>query len=118
MLSRRSTEERSRTGSMVSARRIPPRDGCQNWRTCSVHLAKRIFCAAMASVAFKPGLALATSGSSTGSGECFVLQVLDYATTKVRHYGSAYRLDEHHSKEASEPDWELERLVPNRVRSL
>ena len=49
---------------------------------------------------------------TTGSGECVVLQVLDYATTKVRHYGSAYRLDEHHSKEASEPDWELERLVP------
>ena len=49
---------------------------------------------------------------STGSGECVVLEVLDYATTKVRHYGSAYRLDEYHTKPTTEPDWELESLVP------
>src|SRR6266446_6140063 len=32
-------------------------------------------------------------GFCTEAGECVALQVLDYATTKVRHYGSVYRLD-------------------------
>jgi len=49
---------------------------------------------------------------STKTGECVVIQVLDYATTKVRHYGSTYRVDEHHTKKVKEPDWELESLVP------
>ena len=49
---------------------------------------------------------------SAEGGECVSLQVLDCATTKVRHYGSVYRLDEQRTKEPKEPEWELERLVP------
>ena len=49
---------------------------------------------------------------SAEGGECVSLQVLDWATTKVRHYGSTYRLDEHHGKKSKTPDWELESLVP------
>jgi hypothetical protein len=49
---------------------------------------------------------------STGTGECIILHVLDHATTKVRQYGSAYRLDAHHPKAAKEPGWQLESLVP------
>jgi hypothetical protein len=45
-------------------------------------------------------------------GEGIILRVLDWATTKVRHYGSAYRLDEHHGKPPRTPDWDLESLVP------
>jgi len=51
-----------------------------------------------------------------GVGEV-ALRVLDYATTKVRHYGSAYRLDTHHAKETRAPDWELESLLP-KLRNL
>jgi hypothetical protein len=39
------------------------------------------------------------------------LQVLDYATTKVRHYGSAFRLDKRHVKQSREPAWDLLTLV-------
>ena len=49
---------------------------------------------------------------SAEGGECVSLRVLDRATTKVRHYGSTYRLDEHHGKKPRTPDWELESLVP------
>ena len=49
---------------------------------------------------------------SAEGGECVSLQVLDWATTKVRHYGSTYRMDGHHGKEPRTPDWELESLVP------
>ena len=49
---------------------------------------------------------------TTRTGERVVLQVLDHATTKVRHYGSSYRVDEGHTKKPKEPDWELERLIP------
>ena len=49
---------------------------------------------------------------TTESGECVVLKVLDHATTKVRHYGSAYRLDEHYRKQASEVEWDLESVLP------
>jgi hypothetical protein len=49
---------------------------------------------------------------STEDGDNIVLQLLDYATTKVRHYGSSYRVDERHTKKPKEPDWELESLVP------
>lgn len=40
------------------------------------------------------------------------LQIFDYATTKVRHYGSAFRLDRRHVKQHTEPAWDLESLVP------
>jgi len=49
---------------------------------------------------------------TTEAGKQVVLEVLDYATTKVRHYGSAYRLDEHHGKPPKQPLWDLEILVP------
>ena len=49
---------------------------------------------------------------SAEGGEYVSLQVLDWATTKVRHYGSTYRLDEHYGKKSRTPDWELESLVP------
>jgi hypothetical protein len=48
----------------------------------------------------------------TEDGDGVALQVLDYATTKVRHYGSAYRLDTHHGKVPAPPDWDLESMVP------
>ncbi len=48
----------------------------------------------------------------TEDGDGVALQVLDYATTKVRQYGSAYRLDTHHGKLPTPPDWDLESLVP------
>lgn len=49
---------------------------------------------------------------NTGAGECVVLEVLDYATTKVRRYGSAYRVDDHHTKQAKGAAAEVESLVP------
>jgi hypothetical protein len=49
---------------------------------------------------------------STGGGESVGLHVLEYATTKVRHYGSTYRLDKHYAKKSKDPNWELESLVP------
>ncbi|HUR46627.1 MAG TPA: hypothetical protein VMZ27_12180 [Candidatus Saccharimonadales bacterium] len=49
---------------------------------------------------------------TTTDGESVVLEVLDYATTKVRHYGSSYRADARYGKDVVEPDWELESLVP------
>ena len=39
------------------------------------------------------------------------LEIMDHATTKVREFGSAHRLDAHNSKDAKEPTWNLERLV-------
>jgi hypothetical protein len=51
--------------------------------------------------------------SINASGEERVtLQILDFATTKVRQFGDVYRLDEHDKKPATEPDWDLESLVP------
>ncbi|RYD66741.1 MAG: hypothetical protein EOP84_31000 [Verrucomicrobiaceae bacterium] len=40
------------------------------------------------------------------------LRVLDHASTKVRHFGSSFRLDVHNRKQPRGPDWDLERLVP------
>jgi hypothetical protein len=54
--------------------------------------------------------------SFTTGGETVWLQILDYATTKVRHFGSAFRLDKHHTKQSSEPRWDLETLVPKLTR--
>lgn len=48
----------------------------------------------------------------TAGREAVSLQVLDYATTKVRHYGSAFRIDKRHGKPSREPSWDLESLVP------
>src|ERR1051326_5821863 len=39
------------------------------------------------------------------------LQILDFATTKVRHFGSVFRLDKRHTKRSNEPRWDLETLV-------
>lgn len=50
--------------------------------------------------------------SFTVDGEEVSLQILDYATTKVRHFGSAFRLDKHPGRQPREPRWELETLVP------
>jgi hypothetical protein len=50
--------------------------------------------------------------SFTSGGETVSLQILDYATTKVRHYGSAFRLDKHHTKHPREPAWDLDTLAP------
>lgn len=45
-------------------------------------------------------------------GLCVVaLNISDRATTKVREFGSAYRLDSHNSKDLKESEWNLERLV-------
>ncbi len=46
------------------------------------------------------------------TGECISLRVLDYATTKVRLFGSAYRLDDHQTKKSEQPNWDLESLIP------
>ena len=46
------------------------------------------------------------------TGECISLQVLDYATTKVRLFGSTYRLDDHQAKKSEQPKWDLESKVP------
>jgi hypothetical protein len=54
--------------------------------------------------------------SFTAGSEAVSLQVLDYATTKIRHYGSAFRLDKRHVKESREPAWDLETLVPKLAR--
>jgi hypothetical protein len=40
------------------------------------------------------------------------LTVLDHATTKVRRFGSAYRLDAHDGKPPLAPPWRLDSLVP------
>lgn len=40
------------------------------------------------------------------------VRVLDYASTKVRDFGSSYRLDLQNRKQSSEPEWNLERIVP------
>jgi hypothetical protein len=40
------------------------------------------------------------------------VRVLDYASTKVRDFGSSYRLDRQNRKQSSEPEWSLERIVP------
>ncbi len=40
------------------------------------------------------------------------LQALDHASTKVRRFGSSHRLDTHHHKTKTEPEWDLEKLVP------
>jgi hypothetical protein len=40
------------------------------------------------------------------------LRVLDYATTKVRHFGSAFRVDRNPGKASKEPAWDLESLAP------
>jgi hypothetical protein len=50
--------------------------------------------------------------SFTVGVERISLQILDYATTKVRHYGSAFRVDKRHIKQPREPVWDLETLVP------
>jgi hypothetical protein len=50
--------------------------------------------------------------SFTSGGEPVSLQILDYATTKVRHYGSAFRLDKRHTKHPREPAWDLDTRVP------
>ena len=50
--------------------------------------------------------------SFTSGGETVSLQILDYATTKVRQYGSAFRLDKRHVKQPREPAWDLNTLVP------
>src|SRR6266487_5887449 len=50
--------------------------------------------------------------SFTSGVERVSLQVLDYATTKVRHFGSAFRLDKRHVKQPREPAWDLDTLVP------
>ena len=47
-----------------------------------------------------------------GQSERVELQVLDHASTKVRAFGSAHRLDTHHGKAETEPRWNLEKLVP------
>jgi hypothetical protein len=52
-----------------------------------------------------------TLSFSTGA-ERVSLQILDYATTKIRHFGSAFRLDKRHTKQSTEPRWDLETLVP------
>jgi hypothetical protein len=66
------------------------------------------------------------SGSTTGQrsdvleftaeGESVSLQILDYATTKVRHYGSVFRIDKRHVKQQRDPAWDLETLVPKLER--
>ena len=48
----------------------------------------------------------------TAGGEEVWLQVSAYATTKVRHFGSAFRLDKHPGRQPQEPRWDLESLVP------
>jgi hypothetical protein len=55
-------------------------------------------------------------GFSVGA-ERVSLDILNYATTKVRHYGSAFRLDKRHLKQPKEPGWDLESLVPKLGRS-
>jgi hypothetical protein len=50
--------------------------------------------------------------SFTSGAETVSLRVLDYATTKVRHFGSAFRLDKRHVKQPRARAWDLETLVP------
>jgi hypothetical protein len=50
--------------------------------------------------------------SFTAGSESVSLQILDYATTKVRHFGSAFRLDKHPGRQPREPRWDLESRVP------
>lgn len=50
--------------------------------------------------------------SFTAGSEEVSLQILDYATTKVRHFGSAFRLDKRPARQPREPRWDLETRVP------
>jgi hypothetical protein len=45
-------------------------------------------------------------------GDYVSLRILDYATTKVRHFGSAFRVDRNPGKASKEPAWDLASLVP------
>jgi hypothetical protein len=46
------------------------------------------------------------------------LQILQHASTKVRHFGTGYQLDRHHGKKFVVPEWDLEQLVPGLRKSL
>jgi hypothetical protein len=48
---------------------------------------------------------------ATGSAH-ISLRILDYATTKVRHFGSAFRVDRNPGKASKEPAWDLMTLLP------